>query len=127
MSPHRSSIQDTAVPPPVTTTRHTDPESERARTPAITTDSGPVATQRGQSRWPMRVVVAVSLFVGLAAAVVGVVVSAGGTEPVIDAFVLLGFAAGWSLLLADRSSSAQSGPSRPWRRGPAWTVARPLG
>ena len=48
----------------------------------------------------MRVVVAVSLFVGLAAAAVGVVVSAGGTEPVIDALVLLGFAAGWALLLA---------------------------
>ena len=41
-----------------------------------------------------------SLFVGLAAAAVGVVVSAGGTEPVIDALVLLGFAAGWALLLA---------------------------
>ena len=57
-------------------------------------------THRRHTRWPMRVVVAVSLFVGLAAAAVGVVVSAGGTEPVIDALVLLGFAAGWALLLA---------------------------
>ena len=48
----------------------------------------------------MRVVVALSLFVGLAAAAVGVVVSAGGTEPVVDALVLLGFAAGWTALLA---------------------------
>ena len=48
----------------------------------------------------MRVVVAVSLIVGLAAAAAGVVVSAGGTEPVVDALVLLGFAAGWALLLA---------------------------
>ena len=47
----------------------------------------------------MRVVVALSLFAGLAAAAVGVVVSAGGTEPVVDALVLLGFAAGWALLL----------------------------
>src|SRR6478752_5794447 len=100
MSLHRSSIQDTAVRPPVTTTRHTDLESERVTARAMTTDPGPVATQRGQARWPMRVVVAVSLFVGLAAAAVGVVVSAGRTEPVIDALVLLGFAAGWTLLLA---------------------------
>jgi len=47
----------------------------------------------------MRLVVAVSLLVGLAAAAVGVVVSAGGTEPVVDGLVLLGFAAGWALLL----------------------------
>ena len=126
MSLHRSSIQDTAARPPVTTTHHTDPESARATTsPTKTSPADP--THRRRIRWPIRVVVVVSLVVWLGAAVVGVVVSAGGTEPVIDAFVLLGFAAGWSLLLADRSSSAQSGPSRPWRRGPAWTVARPLG
>ena len=48
----------------------------------------------------MRAVVAVSVIGGLAAAAVGVVVSAGGTEPVVDGLVLLGFAAGWALLLA---------------------------
>ena len=89
MSLHRSSIQDTAARPPVTTT-----------TPPTTNGPGDPSTHRRQTRWPMRVVVAVSLVVGLAAAAVGVVVSAGGTEPVIDALVLLGFAAGWSLLLA---------------------------
>jgi hypothetical protein len=94
MSLHRSSIQDTAARPPVTTTSHTDPESERATTPPTTTSPAD-PTHRQRTRWPMRVVVAVSLVVGLAAAAVGVVVSAGGTEPVIDAFVLLGFAAGW--------------------------------
>ncbi|MGS0684282.1 alpha/beta fold hydrolase [Nakamurella sp. GG22] len=57
-------------------------------------------TRRRHNRWPMRVVVALSLFVGLAAAAVGVVVSAGGTEPVVDALVLLAFAAGWTVLLA---------------------------
>ena len=83
MSPHSSSIQDTAARPPVTTT-----------TPPTTT--GPADPT---PRWPMRLVVAVSLLVGLAAAAVGVVVSAGGTEPVVDGLVLLGFAAGWALLL----------------------------
>ena len=48
----------------------------------------------------MRAVVASGLFVGLAAAASGVALSAGGTEPVIDALVLLGFATGWTLLLA---------------------------
>jgi pimeloyl-ACP methyl ester carboxylesterase len=47
----------------------------------------------------MRVVVAASLLGGLAAAAVGVIMTAGGTEPVVDALVLLGFAAGWALLL----------------------------
>ena len=99
MSLHRSSIQDTAARPPVTTTA-TDPESEPTTTPPTTTGPADPSTHRRHTRWPMRVVVAVSLFVGLAAAAVGVVVSAGGTEPVIDALVLLGFAAGWALLLA---------------------------
>jgi pimeloyl-ACP methyl ester carboxylesterase len=48
----------------------------------------------------MRVVVAVSVIAGLAAAAAGIIVSAGGTEPVVDGLVLLGFAAGWALLLA---------------------------
>ena len=94
MSQHRSSIQDTTVRAPVTSTRH-DPQSAPTTAPPTTT--GPADPP---PRWPMRVVVAVSLLVGLAAAAVGVVVSAGGTEPVIDALVLLGFAAGWALLLA---------------------------
>jgi pimeloyl-ACP methyl ester carboxylesterase len=47
----------------------------------------------------MRVVVAASLLGGLAAAAAGVIMTAGGTEPVVDALVLLGFAAGWALLL----------------------------
>src|SRR6478752_1425181 len=99
MTLHHSSIQDTVLRPTVTSTRHNDPASERATTPPTTT--GPAdPTHRRRTRWPMRVIVAVSLVVGLAAAAVGVVVSAGGTEPVIDALVLLGFAAGWSLLLA---------------------------
>ena len=48
----------------------------------------------------MRAVVAVSVITGLAAAAAGVVVSAGGTEPVVDGLVLLGFATGWALLWA---------------------------
>src|SRR6478609_10751557 len=96
MSLHRSSIQDTVVRPPVTST---DPESERATTPP--TSTGPAdPTHRRHTRWPMRVVVAVSVITGLAAAAAGIIVSAGGTEPVVDGLVLLGFAAGWALLLA---------------------------
>ena len=93
MSQHRSSIQDTTVRAPVTSTRH-DPQSAPTTAPPTTT--GPADPT---PRWPMRLVVAVSLLVGLAAAAVGVVVSAGGTEPVVDGLVLLGFAAGWALLL----------------------------
>jgi pimeloyl-ACP methyl ester carboxylesterase len=48
----------------------------------------------------MRAVVAVSVISGLAAAAAGVVVSVGGTEPVVDGLVLLGFAVGWVLLAA---------------------------
>jgi len=48
----------------------------------------------------MRAVVAASVITGLAAAAAGVIVSAGGTEPVVDGLVLLGFAVGWTLLLA---------------------------
>src|SRR6476469_8777892 len=92
MSLQHSSIQDTPEQP---VTR--DPQS--ATTPPTTT--GPAdPTPRRHTRWPMRVVVAVSLFVGLAAAAVGVVVSAGGTEPVIDGMVRPGFRAGWALLLS---------------------------
>ena len=99
MTLHRSNIQDTVVWPTVTTTQHTDPASDRATTPPTT--AGPAdPTHRRHTRWPMRAVVALSLFVGLAAAAAGVAVSAGGTEPVIDGLVLLGFAAGWALLLA---------------------------
>ena len=58
MSLHRSSMQDTAVRPPVTTTRHTDPEPEWVTTPATTTDPGPVATNGGnpggRCGWPSR-------------------------------------------------------------------------
>ena len=99
MTLHRSSIQATAVQSPVTSARHKDPWSERATPPPMT--AGPAdPTHRRRTRWPMRAVVAVSLFVGLAAAGASVAVSAGGTEPVIDGLVLLGFAAGWTLLLA---------------------------
>ena len=99
MTLHHSSIQDTVLRPTVTSTRHNDPASERATTPPMT--AGPAdPTHRRRTRWPMRAVVAGSLFVGLAAAGAGVAASAGGTEPVIDGLVLLGFAAGWTLLLA---------------------------
>ena len=98
MSLHHSSIQDTLVPPPESATDRNDAASEPTISSPMTT--GPAdPTHRRHIRWPMRVVVALSLFVGLAAAAVGVVVSAGGTEPVVDALVLLGFAAGWALLL----------------------------
>jgi len=65
----------------------------------------------------MRVVVAVSVVGGLAAAAAGVAASAGGTEPVVDALVLLGFAAGWALLLA-LSVSFTDHPQR-WAAVPA--------
>ena len=93
-----SSIQDPVVQPPEPCADHD--ELAAPTTPPMTTDPAPGATQRRRYRWPMRVVVAVSMFVGLAAAIAGVVVSGGGTEPVVDALVLLGFAAGWALLLA---------------------------
>ncbi len=99
MSLHHSSIQDTVVRPPVTTTHHNDPESEPITSPPTTADPADPTAHRRRARWPMRVVVAVSLVVGVAAAAAGVVVSAGGTEPVVDALVLLGFASGWALLL----------------------------
>src|SRR5690242_16584433 len=99
MSPHRSSIEDAVAPPPVTATHRNDPESARAATPPTTTGAAD-PTHRRHTRWPMRVVVAVSLIGGLAAAAAGVVLSRGGTEPVVDALVLLGFTAGWALLLA---------------------------
>ena len=99
MSLHRSSIQDTVVQPPVTTTHHNDSESEPTTTPPTTTGPADPSRTRRHSRWPMRAVVALSLFVGLAAAAAGVAVSAGGTEPVVDGLVLLGFAAGWAFLL----------------------------
>jgi len=82
------SIQDTVVSLPESMAHPTDSDPETA------------AAQRRRHRWPMRVVVAVSLVGGLAAAAAGVVVSAGQTEPVVDALVVLGFAAGWALLLA---------------------------
>ncbi len=98
MSLHHSSIQEALVPPPESATDRNDAASVPTISSSMTTGTaGP--THRRHIRWPMRVVVALSLFVGLAAAAVGVVVSAGGTEPVIDALVLLGFAAGWALLL----------------------------
>ena len=82
MSHQRTSIQDPAG------------------TPSTTGGTVPGPTPRRHARWPMRVVVAVSVIGGLAAAVAGVVVSAGGTEPVVDGLVLLGFALGWAMLLA---------------------------
>ncbi len=100
MSLHRSSIQDTVVPPPESTSHHNDPESEPTTTPPMTADPADPSAHRRHTRWSMRVVVALSLFVGLAAAAAGIALSAGGTEPVIDGLVLLGFAAGWALLLA---------------------------
>ena len=82
MSHQRTSIQDPAG------------------TPSTTGGTVPGPTPRRHARWPMRVVVAVSVIGGLAAAAAGVVVSRGGTEPVVDGLVLLGFATGWALLWA---------------------------
>ncbi len=97
MSLHRSSIQDTAARPPLTSTHRSDPSSP----PAATSPAAPTRQPRHAAACPLAdaVVVALSLFAGLAAAALGVTVSAGGTEPVVDALVLLGFAAGWALLL----------------------------
>jgi hypothetical protein len=102
MSLHRTGTQDPAAPPPLTTTHHDDPAAEPATTPPMTTGPAldPAHRRPSRARWPMRAVVAVSLVSGLAATAAGVALSAGGTEPVIDAVVLLGFAAGWALLLA---------------------------
>jgi len=82
MSQHRTSIQDPAGTPPTTS------------------GTVPGPAPRRHARWPMRAVVAVSVISGLAAAAAGVVVSVGGTEPVVDGLVLLGFAVGWALLAA---------------------------
>jgi pimeloyl-ACP methyl ester carboxylesterase len=97
MSLHHNTIPGTVRRSPESTSLQNDPDSEASATPSMATDP-PAATQR--PRWPLRVVVAVSLVVGLAAAAAGVAVSAGGTEPVVDALVLLGFSSGWALLLA---------------------------
>ena len=83
---------------PETTTR-SDPGTEQPSTPPMTTGSAEPSAHR-RTRWPMRLVVALSLVGGITAAVVGVVASMGGTEPVVDGLVLLGFAVGWALLLA---------------------------
>ena len=69
-----------------------------AGTPPTTGGNVPGSANRRSTRWPMRVVVAVSVIGGLAGAAAGVVVSRGGTEPVVDRLVLLGFATGWALL-----------------------------
>ena len=100
MSQHRTGVQDPAAPPPMTTTHRDGPEAEPASTPPTTSGPTPEAAPRRHTRWPMRVVVAVSVIGGLGAAAAGAVVSAGGTEPVVDGLVLLGFATGWALLLA---------------------------
>ena len=71
-----------------------------AGTAPTTGGTVPGPTPRRHARWPMRAVVAVSVIGGLAAAAAGVVVSRGGTEPVVDGLVLLGFATGWALLWA---------------------------
>ena len=101
MSQHRTSVEDPASAPRTTTTPHADlPEAEPAGTPGLTTEQAPEPANRRSTRWPMRAVVAVSVITGLAAAAIGVVVSRGGTEPVVDGLVLLGFATGWALLWA---------------------------
>ena len=96
----RSSVGDTVVPPPVRISRHGDPEPEGITTTSATPRPAAPSTHRRHTRWPMRVVVAASLFGGVAAAAVAVAVSVGGTEPVVNGLVLLGFATGWALLLA---------------------------
>ncbi len=99
---HRNTIQDLAAPPLTTTVDQHDPSP------------GQAAARR---RWPMRVVVAVSLFGGLAAAAAGAAVSAGAPEPMVDALVLFGFAAGWALLLG--LSVRLTDLIRPWAAVPA--------
>ncbi len=103
MSRHHSNIQDgsthhTVERPPGTTTR-SDPGSAPPTTPPMTTGPAEPSANRRRTRWPMRLVVALSLVGGITAAVVGVLVSIGGTEPVVDGLVLLGLAVGWALLL----------------------------
>ena len=97
MSPRQSSIQDPAT---TLTTSHHDGAEEGQSTSSMTGPVLPARRRPSRARWPMRVVVAMSQVGGLAAAAAGVAVSAGATEPVVDAMVLLGFAAGWALLLA---------------------------
>ena len=76
------------------------PAAESTETGAATADlaAGLAHGQAPRGRWPMRAIVTVSLLGGLAAAVAGVLLTAGGTEPQVDAAVLIGFAAGWALL-----------------------------
>jgi len=102
MSLHRSSIQDPPAPTPGTATHHDHPNADAPTTPPATTGTAPEPAdlRPSRGRWPMRVVVAVSLLSGLVAAAAGVALSADGTEPVVDALVLLGFATGWALLAA---------------------------
>ena len=99
MSQHRTSVQDPAAPAP-TATRRDGPAVESASPPPTTSGPTPDPARRRPTRWPMRAVVAANVITGLAAAAAGVIVSAGGTEPVVDGLVLLGFATGWALLLA---------------------------
>ena len=99
MTLHHSNIQNTAVRPPAMTDRSEGPGSEQVTTPPTASHSADPRRRR-RTRWPMRAVVAVGLVGGLAATAGGVALSAGGTEPVVDGLVLLGFAAGWALVLA---------------------------
>lgn len=87
--------------------------------PAPTNADGPTPDPavRRTTRWAMRAVVVVSVVTGLAAAGVGLLVSAGDPEPVVDGLVLLGFAAGWALLLA-LSAQFTDHPQR-WALAPA--------
>ncbi len=100
MSLHRNTIQETAAQSPVTAGSD-KPAAEASPNSATTTGRAKNPTKRWppRGRRPMRAVVAVSLVAGLAAAAAGVALSAGGTEPVVDGLVLVGFAAGWALLL----------------------------
>jgi pimeloyl-ACP methyl ester carboxylesterase len=99
MSQHRTGVQDPAAAPPTTTTPHADgPAAEAATAIPMTSDPTPGPASARHTRWPMRLVVAVSVITGLAAAAAGVIVSAGGTEPVVDGLALLGFAVGWAML-----------------------------
>ncbi len=113
MSPHPAAIDHP-------TAAAEQPERITTGTPG----AGPVAdSQRplpSRRRWRMRCLIAVSLFVGVTGAVTGVVATSGGTEPVVDAAVLLGFASGWALL-AVLSTLFTDHPQR-WAAVPAVTM-----
>ncbi|RFU21850.1 alpha/beta fold hydrolase [Geodermatophilus marinus] len=100
----------------------TAPTTTAPTTTAPTTAAGRSTAGRGSRRGPIRRIIATSLGTGtVLAAVLTLVVFAGGPEPVITGSALLGFAVGWAVL-AVLSARLTDQPQR-WALVPAAVLA----